>query len=251
MAEKKARAQLTALLQQVNSGREDALEQLMPAVYGELRRQAARCCAGGNGRSPLLPPTALVNEAFIKLIDQRNVRWQNRAHFFGIAAQAMRRIMVDHARTRQRVKRGGVQHAVTLDEAMIAGEPRTIDVLALDEALTRLAALDERQAQIVELRYFAELSVEETAQVTGLSPATVKRDGGEQGLAARRIDEVAQAAPARSLRSRRTTSPGVHPSRAMRVHAAGRLSFNRVPGRSAGVSRVRGDRRVYGQGAKR
>jgi RNA polymerase sigma factor (TIGR02999 family) len=171
----KNQAQLTELLQQVNAGRDDALEQLMPVVYGELRRQAARYLRRER-QNHTLQPTALVNEAFLKLIDQHNVRWQNRAHFFGIAAQAMRRIMVDHARTRQRVKRGGVQHAVTLDEAMIAGEPRSIDVLALDEALTRLAALDERQARIVELRYFAELSVEETAEVTGLSQATVKRD---------------------------------------------------------------------------
>jgi RNA polymerase sigma factor (TIGR02999 family) len=168
-------AELTALLQQVNAGRDDALEQLMPVVYGELRRQAARYLRRER-QNHTLQPTALVNEAFLKLIDQRNVRRQNRAHFFGIAAQAMRRIMIDHARTRQRIKRGGVQHAVTLDEAMIAGEARSIDVLALDEALTRLAAIDERQARIVELRYFAQLSVEETAEVTGLSPATVKRE---------------------------------------------------------------------------
>jgi len=168
-------AHLTALLQQVNAGQENALEQLMPAVYSELRRQAARSLRGER-RNHTLQPTALVNEAFIKLIDQRNVQWQNRAHFFGIAAQAMRRIVIDHARTRQRVKRGGVQHAVTLDEAMIAGQPLSIDVLALDEALTRLEKIDERQARIVELRYFAELSVEETAEVTGLSPATVKRE---------------------------------------------------------------------------
>jgi RNA polymerase sigma factor (TIGR02999 family) len=168
-------AELTALLQQVNAGRDDALEQLMPVVYGELRRQAARYLRRER-QNHTLQPTALVNEAFLKLIDQRNVRWQNRAHFFGIAAQAMRRIMIDHARTRQRIKRGGVQHAVTLDEAMIAGEARSIDVLALDEALTRLAAIDVRQARIVELRYFAQLSVEETAEVTGLSPATVKRE---------------------------------------------------------------------------
>ena len=171
----KDQAQLTELLQQVNSGREDALEQLMPVVYGELRRQAARYLRRER-QNHTLQPTALVNEAFLKLIDQRNVRWQNRAHFFGIAAQAMRRIMIDHARTRQRIKRGGVQHAVTLDEAMIAGEARSIDVLALDEALTRLAALDERQARIVELRFFGQLSVEETAEVTGLSPATIKRE---------------------------------------------------------------------------
>ena len=171
----KNQEQLTQLLKEVNSGREDALEQLMPVVYGELRRQAARYLRRER-QNHTLQPTALVNEAFMKLIDQRNVHWQNRAHFFGIAAQAMRRIMIDHARTRQRIKRGGVQQAVTLDEAMIAGEARSIDVLALDEALTRLAALDERQARIVELRYFAELTVEETAEVTGLSPATVKRE---------------------------------------------------------------------------
>ena len=168
-------SQLTQLLQQVNSGQDEALAQLMPVVYSELRRQAARYLRRER-QNHTLQPTALVNEAFIKLIDQRNVRWQNRAHFFGIAAQAMRRIMVDHARARHRVKRGGVQQAVTLDEAMLAGEARSVDVLALDEALTRLAAIDERQAKIVELRYFAELSVEETAEVTGLSPATVKRE---------------------------------------------------------------------------
>jgi len=166
---------LTQLLQQVNSGREGALEELMPVVYGELRRQAARYLRRER-RNHTLQPTALVNEAFLKLIDQRHVRWQNRAHFFAIAAQAMRRIAIDHARARQRIKRGGVQKPVTLDEAMIAGESRSIDVLALDEALTRLAAIDERQARIVELRYFGELSVEETAEVIGLSPATVKRE---------------------------------------------------------------------------
>jgi RNA polymerase sigma factor (TIGR02999 family) len=171
----KNQAQLTALLQQVNSGREGALEELMPAVYAELRRQAGRYLRRER-QNHTLQPTALVNEAFIKLIDQRQVRWQNRAHFFGIAAQAMRRIMIDHARTRQRIKRGGVQQAVTLDEAMIAGEAKSIDVLALDEALTRLARIDERQARIVELRYFGQLSVEETAEVTGLSPATIKRE---------------------------------------------------------------------------
>lgn len=168
-------AQLTQLLRQVNSGEDEALAQLMPVVYSELRRQAARYLRRER-QNHTLQPTALVNEAFIKLIDQKNVRWQNRAHFFGIAAQAMRRIMVDHARARHRVKRGGVQQAVTLDEAMIAEEARSVDVLALDEALTRLAAIDARQARIVELRYFAELSVEETSEVVGVSPATVKRE---------------------------------------------------------------------------
>lgn len=171
----KDQTELTQLLQQVNAEGGQALEQLIPVVYTELRRQAARYLRRER-RNHTLQPTALVNEAFLKLIDQRNVQWQNRAHFFAIAAQSMRRIVIDHARTRQRVKRGGVQKPVTLDEAMIAGESRSIDVLALDEALTRLAAIDERQARIVELRYFGDLGVEETAEVIGLSPATVKRE---------------------------------------------------------------------------
>lgn len=171
----KDQTELTQLLHQVNAEGGQALEQLIPVVYTELRRQAARYLRRER-RNHTLQPTALVNEAFLKLIDQRNVQWQNRAHFFAIAAQSMRRIIIDHARTRQRVKRGGVQKPVTLDEAMIAGESRSIDVLALDEALTRLAAIDERQARIVELRYFGDLGVEETAEVIGLSPATVKRE---------------------------------------------------------------------------
>ena len=169
-----ARGDITQLLQQVSSGGE-GVDELLDVVYAELRRQAARYLRRER-KNHTLQPTALVNEAFMKLVDQRNVRWQNRAHFFGIAAQAMRRIVIDHARARQRLKRGGVQEVVTLDEAMIAAESRSIDVLALDEALNRLAALDERQAKIVELRYFAGLSVEETAEVTGLSPATIKRE---------------------------------------------------------------------------
>lgn len=171
----KSQADITQLLQRVSLNRADGLDELLEVVYVELRRQAARYLRRER-KNHTLQPTALVNEAFMKLVDQRNVQWQNRAHFFGVAAQAMRRIVIDHARARQRVKRGGVQQAVTLDEAMIAAESRSIDVLALDEALTRLGALDERQAKIVELRYFAGLSVEETAEVTGLSPATIKRE---------------------------------------------------------------------------
>ena len=171
----KSEPDVTQLLQRVSAGGGEALNELLEVVYGELRRQAARYLRRER-QNHTLQPTALVNEAFIKLVDQRNVRWQNRAHFFGVAAQAMRRIVIDHARTRRRIKRGGAQQAVTLDEAMIAGEAQSIDVLALDEALTRLARLDERQARIVELRYFAGLSVEETAEVTSLSPATVKRE---------------------------------------------------------------------------
>ena len=174
----KSEPDVTQLLQRVSAGGaggSEALNDLLEIVHSELRKQAARYLRRER-QNHTLQPTALVNEAFIKLIDQRHVRWQNRAHFFGVAAQAMRRIVIDHARTKNRVKRGGVQQAVTLDEAMIAGESRSIDVLALDEALDRLAGLDERQARIVELRYFAGLSVEETAEVTALSPATVKRE---------------------------------------------------------------------------
>jgi RNA polymerase sigma factor (TIGR02999 family) len=165
---------VTRLLEDLNSGREQALEELLPVVYRELRRQAARYLRRER-QNHTLQPTALVNEAFLKLVDQK-VQWQNRAHFFGVAAQAMRRILIDHARTHQRVKRGGVAPKVTLDDAMIAAEERSIDVLALDEALERLAALDERQARVVELRFFAGLSVEETAEVMKISPATVKRE---------------------------------------------------------------------------
>jgi RNA polymerase sigma-70 factor, ECF subfamily len=166
---------VTELLDQLSAGSEKALDDLLPLVYGELRRQAARYLRRER-QNHTLQPTALVNEAFIKLVDQRNVRWQNRAHFFGVAAQAMRRIVIDHARTKHRVKRGGVQQAVTLDEGMIAADARSVDVLALDEVLTRLAALDERQARVVELRFFGGLSVEETAEVMEISPATVKRE---------------------------------------------------------------------------
>jgi RNA polymerase sigma factor (TIGR02999 family) len=119
----------------------------------------------------------LINEAYLKLVDQRVAEWQNRAHFFGIAAQAMRRILVDYARTKNREKRGGPAADLPLDEAvLIAATGQNIDLLALDEALTRLAAIDEQQARVVELKYFSGLGIEETAEVLGVSPATVKRD---------------------------------------------------------------------------
>ena len=163
------------LLDQLSDGRPQALDVLMPVVYGELRRQAARHLRNERGNHTL-QPTALVNEAFMRLVDQRNIRWQNRAHFFGIASQAMRRILVDHARGHARVKRGGPKAQVTLDEGMLVTEQKSIDLLALDEALKRLAALDERQARVVELRFFGGLSVEETGEVMGISPATIKRE---------------------------------------------------------------------------
>jgi RNA polymerase sigma factor (TIGR02999 family) len=139
-----------------------------------LKRQARRYLRRERA-GHTLQTTALVNEAYLKLIDQRNVKWQNRAHFFGIAAQMMRRILVDYARERHRQKRGGAAENLPLDEALsIATEERDLDLLALDEALNRLAEMDETQARIVEFRYFSGLSIAETAEVTGLSTTTVK-----------------------------------------------------------------------------
>jgi RNA polymerase sigma factor (TIGR02999 family) len=170
-----SKADVTELLRAVTAGKPEAMEQLIPAVYDELRRLAAVYLRGERS-GHTLQPTALVHEAYLRLIDQQRVEWQNRAHFFGVAAQAMRRILVDHARARHRVKRGGPQEPVPLDDLQVAAAGRSIDMLALDEALTRLAALDPRQARIVELRYFAGLSVEETGEVENISPATVKRE---------------------------------------------------------------------------
>jgi RNA polymerase sigma factor (TIGR02999 family) len=166
---------VTRLLEDVSAGNENALERLIPVVYAELRRQAARYLRRERP-DHTLQPTALVNEAFLRLVDQRNVRWQNRAHFFGVAAQSMRRILVDHARTRQRIKRGGVQQRVTLVDSAAATAESVVDLLALDQSLARLEALDSRQSRIVELRFFAGLSVEETAEILEISPATVKRE---------------------------------------------------------------------------
>jgi len=153
----------------------EALDKLMPAVYDELRRQAARYLRREQA-GHTLQTTALIHEAYMRLVDQRNVQWQNRAQFFGIAAQMMRRILVDHARTKKRVKRGGSDIKVSLADATMPVEERDLDVIALDEALTRLAEIDEQQSRVVELRFFSGLTVEETAEVMGISPATVKRD---------------------------------------------------------------------------
>ena len=166
---------ITALLNGYSLGDKEALDQLMPIVYDELRRQAARYLR----REPAghtLQTTALIHEAYVRLVDQRNVQWQNRAHFFGIAAQLMRRILVDHARTKKRVKRGGSGVRVSLGEATVAVKGQDLDVVALDEALERLAQIDDQQSRVVELRFFSGLSVEETAEVMGISKATVKRD---------------------------------------------------------------------------
>jgi RNA polymerase sigma factor (TIGR02999 family) len=172
---KSSQSEVTRLLNDWGNGRRDALDRLLPQIYAELRRLAGSYLRRERP-DHTLQPTALVHEAFIKLVDQRAVRWQNRAHFFGIAAQAMRRILVDHARAHAADKRGGGERAVSFDEAMVAIGAPDIDLLALDEVLTRLATFDPQQSRIVELRFFGGLTIEETAEVLGVSPATVGRD---------------------------------------------------------------------------
>ena len=169
------RSEVTKLLQEWSEGRQDALDRLLPEIYAELRR-LARSYLRRERPDHTLQPTALVHEAFLKLIDQRVVRWQNRAHFFGIAAQAMRRILVDHARAGAAGKRGAGERPMSLDEALVLTDAPNVDVLALDEALTRLAAIDLQQSRVVELRFFGGLTMEETAEVLSISPATVGRE---------------------------------------------------------------------------
>ena len=173
----KKSTEITRMLREWSGGKQEALDALLPLVYAELHRQAARYLRRERA-GHTLQTTALIHETYLKLIDQREVNWQNRAHFFGIAAQAMRRILVDYARAKHREKRGGAGEDLPLEAAELAvsGEEKSIDLVALDEALTRLAEMDERQARIVELRYFSGLSVEETAEVLHISPATVKND---------------------------------------------------------------------------
>ena len=168
--------QITQLLNQWSNGDAEVLDDLMPLVYKELRRQASGYLRRERSNHTL-QPTALINEAYLKLIDQRDVKWQNRAHFFAIAAQAMRRILVDYARERQREKRGGAAENLPLEEAFaIVSREKSIDLVALDEALNKLAKFDERQAKVVELRYFSGLSIDETAEVLNVSNVTVRRD---------------------------------------------------------------------------
>jgi RNA polymerase sigma-70 factor (ECF subfamily) len=177
MADDKGSAtQITQLLIAWSDGRREALENLVPLVYEDLRRMAA----GYMQREPAghaLQPTALVHEAYVRLIDQRHVKWRNRAHFFGVAAGMMRRILVDQARLRRAEKRGGGWERVTLvgDEVAVDG-PDEVDVLALHESLERLATFDPQQERIVELRYFGGLTIEEAAEVVGISAATVVRE---------------------------------------------------------------------------
>jgi RNA polymerase sigma-70 factor (ECF subfamily) len=167
--------QVTQLLVAWSDGDQAARDELMPLVYEELRRLAHQCM---RRERPVhtLQTSALLNEAYLRLVDQKNIQWQGRAHFFGIAARLMRQVLVDYARTRRYAKRGGDTRRVSLDEAMIVSTERADEVVALDEALKTLAEIDSRQSQIVELRFFGGLSIEETAEILDVSPGTVMRD---------------------------------------------------------------------------
>jgi RNA polymerase sigma factor (TIGR02999 family) len=168
-------ADVTRLLVQLSTGDQTAINHLMPLVYDELRR-----IAGSHLRREraghTLQSTALVHEAYLRLIDQRNVVWQNRAHFFGLASQMIRRILVDHARGHQAAKRGAGAPRLSLDEAMGVPGARDLDLLALDDSLQALGRIDPEQSRLVELRFFGGLTIEETAEVMGVSPATVSRE---------------------------------------------------------------------------
>lgn len=159
-----------------SDGERGALDAILPLVYGELHRQAHRYLRRER-RNNSLQTTALINDANLKLIEQKNVHFESRTHFFAIAANLMREILVDHARAKHRLKRGGVNSDLPLEEALlVAADEKDIDLVALDEALTRLGKMDAQQARIVELKYFADLTLQETADVLRISTATVKRD---------------------------------------------------------------------------
>jgi RNA polymerase sigma factor (TIGR02999 family) len=175
MSDHEPRSDLTGLLRAWNDGDPQAVNELMPLVYAELHR-LARANLRGERADHTLQATALVNEAYVRLVGQTRVKWQNRAQFFGTAAQFMRRILVDHARDRLSAKRGGGAPRVELDEALLATSDRGIDLLALDAALERLERLDPRQGRLVVLRFFGGLTIEEAAAVLDISPATAKRE---------------------------------------------------------------------------
>ena len=167
--------EVTGLLEAWSHGDKAALDKLTPLVYDELRRLARRYMSRERA-GHTLQTTALVNEAYLRLVDQKNVHWQNRAHFFAVAAQVMRHILIDHARTHNRAKRGGDAQLVSLEETEAMSPERAAELVALAEALNELAKLDERRSKIVELRYFGGLSIEETAEVLKVNPITVSRD---------------------------------------------------------------------------
>lgn len=166
---------VTELLSRWSAGDRAALDRLVPMVYAELRRMAARCLRGERPEHTL-QPTALVHEAFVKLVGQREIQWQNRAQFFGVAAQLMRRVLVDHARERGANKRGGGLQRVALEDALAVSPSAQVDVIAVDAALNRLGEIDPDQVRIVELRFFGGLTIDETAAVMGWSAGSVKRE---------------------------------------------------------------------------
>jgi RNA polymerase sigma factor (TIGR02999 family) len=166
---------VTQLLIDWGNGDKAALDRLIPLVYDELRR-LARHYMKRERAGLTLQTTALVNEAYLRLVDQRNVHWQNRTHFFAISAQLMRRILIDHARKRHNARRGGDVRKVSLDQAAVVSRDNDAELIALDDALKSLEAMDQRKSKIVELRFFAGLNIEDTAEVLGISPATVQRE---------------------------------------------------------------------------
>jgi RNA polymerase sigma-70 factor, ECF subfamily len=170
------RGEITEMLKAWSDGNGEMADNFVPLVYDELHRQARRYLRRERSNHTL-QTTALVHEAYLRLIEQQHVNWQNRAHFFALAANMMRRILVNYAIQRNRLKRGGMNENLPLEETLcVASGERNVDLIALDEALHRLEEMDERQARIIELRYFSGLSVKETAEVLRISPATVKRD---------------------------------------------------------------------------
>ncbi len=178
MNEQESKAsEITQMLREWSSGgKQEALDKLLPLVYAELHRQAASFLRKERP-GHTLQTTALINEAYLKLIDRRDVKWESRTHFFAVAAQAMRRILVDYAKAKHREKRGGDNIKLSLEEAtQVAVKEKGVDLIALDEALNKLAERDEQQARVVELRYFSGLSLEETAEALHVSRATVARD---------------------------------------------------------------------------
>lgn len=168
--------EISRLLKAWSDGNEKALDEMLPLVYDELRRQAHRFLRRER-KSHTLQTTALIHEAYLNLVRQKCITLQNREHFFAISANLMRRILVNYANARHRKKRGGAEENLEFDESiLIVTKAKNLDLLALDEALTRLAKMDQQQAQIVELRYFGGLTIEETSEVMGIAPATIKRD---------------------------------------------------------------------------
>jgi RNA polymerase sigma factor (TIGR02999 family) len=166
---------VTQMLLAFCKGDRSAMDRLLPVIYNELHRLASRYMRGQRA-DHTLNTTALIHEAYLKLVDQKMVQWQNRAHFFGVAGQAMRHILVDYAREKHAQKRGGHQQKVAIDEVALVSEDRTEDWLSIDTALKKLEEIDPRQGKIVELRYFTGLTIDETAAVLEISPATVKRE---------------------------------------------------------------------------